>query len=168
MRTQKPIFSCWRISFEGRYVDVGVHPKRGLFVVDPAGQLGLPIERVRLYRAKTNALVEVAVADLVELQRPKSERQARIAVWGYAAFLNPTLKRPAALNDDIKQSDRQFRNEKKELTPLDVKMREDMRELAREMTESTGENHTVHYPSPQQPYWSVEADSNSNYYYEDE
>lgn len=70
--------------------------------MDPAGQVKLPKGSVRLYRANTNTLVELAAVHLVELQRPKSEKQAYLAARGYAAFLNPSLQRPIALDNEPK------------------------------------------------------------------
>jgi len=161
---QEPGFELWRVPFKGRHVDVGLHPRHGLFVIDPAGQVKLPAERVRLYRAKTNKLVVVAKWDLVELQKPKSEKQAFLAARGYAAFLNPSLERPASLDAETNnQPFNQNQYKTKELTPLDVKMREDMKELAREMTESTGEYHWVAEPSERSPFWSVQCKSRAGH-----
>ena len=85
----------WILPFNNRRIGVALHTLRALVLFDPAGQKHLSGDRIRLYVAKENLLYLLYAKHAVDhLTLPKSERQARLGLRAYAAFLNPQIPRP--------------------------------------------------------------------------
>jgi len=97
MELRSPPF--WILPFGGRQVGVAQHEIRGLIIFDPKGQRNLPEGRVRVYCARPNALFVLYEKHAIKrFGLPQSEKQSWLALYGYKAFLNPTLKRPPTLD----------------------------------------------------------------------
>jgi hypothetical protein len=89
----------WILPFGSRQVGVALHEIRGLIVFDPRGQRNLPEGKIRVYCARPNELFVLFEKHAVKHFRlPRSEKQSWLALYGYKAFLNPTLKRPETLD----------------------------------------------------------------------
>ena len=97
MELRSPPF--WIIPFGSRQIGVADHEIRGLIVFDPKGQRNVPDGKMRVYCARANALFVLFEKHAIKHFRlPRSEKQSWLAVFGYKAFLNPALERPAALD----------------------------------------------------------------------
>lgn len=85
------------VQFGDRIVRVMRWLGRGLAVVDPERQDGLPPEKVRTWIAHTN--LEIALYWAVrDPEPPSSIAQITLTLRGYASFLDPTIERPRALD----------------------------------------------------------------------
>lgn len=85
------------IDFDDRKVKVTIWFGRGLGVVDPDRQAGLSQTQVLTWIAYENREVLLYFARPAP-KPPESLRQTGLALRGYAAFLNPQLERPTALD----------------------------------------------------------------------
>ncbi len=105
MNLHAPVLTV--LPFRDRQVGVAIHRSRGLVVFDPAGQRNISDEgKIRIYLARENRLIELyEEVLLVSLFEARSIKQAWLAIYGYAAFLNPKFTRPAKLDEEDDRED---------------------------------------------------------------
>jgi len=87
------------VKFGDRTVRVTIWFGRGLAVVDPMRQEGVSANQVRTWVAHKNHEICLYWA-VIDPEPPKSLSQIGLALRGYAAFLDPHIERPSALDNE--------------------------------------------------------------------